>query len=184
MTPARLYIYDTLLQRLPQHLEDMAAELRQLIQKEPTMVGQRHLTRHRHMAAPDQPRIRDRMMGRAKRLGRDTHRADASEAGDTIDVGGVDGLDQEPVLRDHRAIGRHYVAPHTADAFGHHTEVEMATWLIPTYKPRKIVNVQVVEAQNTCQVVLLSRNIALYERQAPDFPCAVGSYPNHNPGLH
>jgi hypothetical protein len=60
----------------------------------------------------------------------------------------------------------------------------MPTWLIPTYKPRKIVNVHVVGAQNTCQVVRLSRNIVLYERQAPDLLSAVGLNPNHHPGLH
>jgi hypothetical protein len=31
--------HDTLLQRLPQHLQDMAAELGEFIQKEHTMVG-------------------------------------------------------------------------------------------------------------------------------------------------
>ena len=64
-TPAKLYVYDTLLQRLPQDLQDMAAELGEFIQEEHAMVGQRHLAGHRHVAATDQPRIRDGVMGRA-----------------------------------------------------------------------------------------------------------------------
>ena len=56
-TPARLSVYDTLLQRLPQDLQDMAAELGEFIEKEHAMVGQRHLGRHEHVAAPDQPRV-------------------------------------------------------------------------------------------------------------------------------
>ena len=47
-TCGRWYAYDTRLQRLPQHLQDMAAYLRAFIQKEHAMVGPRHLTRHRH----------------------------------------------------------------------------------------------------------------------------------------
>jgi hypothetical protein len=38
-TPARLSAYDTLLERLPQDLQDMAAELGQFIQEEHTVVG-------------------------------------------------------------------------------------------------------------------------------------------------
>jgi hypothetical protein len=38
-TPAKLYIYDTLLERLAQDLEDMAAELGQFIQEEHAIVG-------------------------------------------------------------------------------------------------------------------------------------------------
>jgi hypothetical protein len=54
-TPAKLCVYDTLLQRLPQHLQDMAAELGPFIQEEHAMVGQRPLARHRH-GAPINPR--------------------------------------------------------------------------------------------------------------------------------
>src|SRR5262249_15822244 len=44
-TCGRLYVYDTLLQGLAQNLQHMAAELRQFIQKEHAMVGERHLVR-------------------------------------------------------------------------------------------------------------------------------------------
>jgi hypothetical protein len=68
--PARLYLYDTLIERLAQDLEDMAAALGQLIQEEHAIVGQRHVTRHWHVPPADQPRIREGMMGRATRVGR------------------------------------------------------------------------------------------------------------------
>jgi hypothetical protein len=43
----------------------MTAALGQFIQEEHAMVGQRHLARHRHVAAADQPDIRDGVMGGA-----------------------------------------------------------------------------------------------------------------------
>jgi hypothetical protein len=87
-----LYVYDTLLEWLAQDLKDMAAELGQFIQEEHAMVGQRHLTRHRHVAAADQPRLRDGMVGRATRAGRDPRRAVAGEADDVVDLRGLNGL--------------------------------------------------------------------------------------------
>jgi hypothetical protein len=42
--------YDTVLERLAQDLQDMAAELGQFIQEEHAIMGQRHFARH-------QPRI-------------------------------------------------------------------------------------------------------------------------------
>jgi hypothetical protein len=65
-TPAKLYVYETLLERLAQDLQDMAAELGQFIQEEHAIVGQRHFARHRHVAPADQPRIREGVVGRAK----------------------------------------------------------------------------------------------------------------------
>jgi hypothetical protein len=56
-TCGRLYVYDTLLQRLAQHLEHVAVELGQFIQEEHAVMGQRHLPRRRDLAAPDQPRV-------------------------------------------------------------------------------------------------------------------------------
>ena len=57
MTCARLSVYDTILEWLARDLHDMAAELRQFIDKEHAIVGQRHVTRHRHVAPADQPDI-------------------------------------------------------------------------------------------------------------------------------
>src|SRR5262245_60782978 len=91
-TPAKLYVYETLLQGLAQHLQDMAAALRQLIQEQHAVVGQRHLARHRHVAPTDQLHIRDRLMCGAKRTGRDQGRAVAGEAGDAVEARGLDDL--------------------------------------------------------------------------------------------
>jgi hypothetical protein len=52
-TPARLPVYNPLLQQLVQHLQDMAAELGEFIQEEHTMVRQRHLARHGDVPAAD-----------------------------------------------------------------------------------------------------------------------------------
>jgi hypothetical protein len=93
-TPAKLYGYETLLKRLAQDLQDMAAALGPFIQKEHAMVGQRHFSRHRHVASADQPRIRDGMVGRATWAGRDPHRAGAGEARDAVDTRGLKGLGQ------------------------------------------------------------------------------------------
>jgi hypothetical protein len=94
-TPANLYLYETILQRLPQHLQHIAAELGPFIQEEHAMVGQRHVARHRHLAPADQARIREGMMQRAERAGRDQRRAIAREASDAREVGGVDRCSQE-----------------------------------------------------------------------------------------
>ena len=56
-TPAKLYSCEPLLERLAQDLKAMAAALGPFIQEEHAVVGQRHLTRHRHVAATDQPHI-------------------------------------------------------------------------------------------------------------------------------
>jgi hypothetical protein len=50
---------NTLLQRLAQDLQHVAAARRQVIQKEHAVVCQRHFPRQRHVAAADQPDIRD-----------------------------------------------------------------------------------------------------------------------------
>ena len=99
-TPARLSVEDTLLERLAQDLEDMAAELGPFIQEAHAMVGQRLLARHRHVAPANQPRIRDGVVGRATWAGRDYRRAVAGEADDVLHAReGVDG----PQQADHRS---------------------------------------------------------------------------------
>jgi hypothetical protein len=50
MTCRRLYPRNTLLKRLPQDLEAMAAALGPCIQAEHAVVRPRHLARHRHVA--------------------------------------------------------------------------------------------------------------------------------------
>jgi hypothetical protein len=66
MTCGRLYLYDTILKRLAQDLEDVAAALRQFIQEEHAVVCQRHVARPRHLSAADQPHIREGVMGARK----------------------------------------------------------------------------------------------------------------------
>jgi hypothetical protein len=89
-----LYACDTLLERLAQDFKDMAAKLWLFIQQEHAMVGPRHVTRHRHLADADQPCIRDGVVGRATRAGRDPRRAVTSEAGDAVDARGFERFRQ------------------------------------------------------------------------------------------
>jgi hypothetical protein len=93
-TAVRSYVCDTILEGMAQDLQDMAAELGELIQKQHAMVGQRHLARHRHVAPAEQPRIRDGVVGRATWTGRDPRRAVAGEAGDAVDARGLEGFRQ------------------------------------------------------------------------------------------
>jgi hypothetical protein len=58
MTCGRLYVCDTLLKRLPQHFQDVAAALWPFIEQEHPVVRQRHVARPRHQTTPDQPYIR------------------------------------------------------------------------------------------------------------------------------
>jgi hypothetical protein len=74
-TYARLYLEDTIVERLAQHFEHVAAELRPRIQAEHAVGRQRPLARQRHLAAADQPRIRDGMVGGATRARRHHRRA-------------------------------------------------------------------------------------------------------------
>ena len=62
-----MHVCETLLERLAQDLEHLAAKLLPFIQEEHAVVGQRHVARQRHVAPTDQPDIRDGVMG-----GRDT----------------------------------------------------------------------------------------------------------------
>jgi hypothetical protein len=87
-----LYFCDTILERLAQNLEDMAAKLGQFIQEEHAIVGQRHLAEHRDVAAADQPRIRDSLVGRTSRAGCHQRRAVPGKAGDAVNAGDLNGL--------------------------------------------------------------------------------------------
>jgi hypothetical protein len=73
----------------------MAAELGPFIQEEYTVVGQRHVARHRHVAPANQPRIRDGVVGRATRAGRDPRRAVAGEASDAMDTRDLNGFSHQ-----------------------------------------------------------------------------------------
>jgi hypothetical protein len=91
-TTAKLYKYETLLERLPQDLQDMAAALGPFIQEEHAIMGQRPLARHRHVAPADQPCVRDGVVRSATRAGGDQGGAVAGEAGDAVDACGLNSL--------------------------------------------------------------------------------------------
>jgi hypothetical protein len=74
------------------HLQDMAAALGEFIYAAHAMVGQRHLAWHRHMAATDPSRLREGLVGRATRAGRDQRRAVTGEAGDAVNTRGLNRL--------------------------------------------------------------------------------------------
>jgi hypothetical protein len=86
-TPTRWFCGDWILEGLAQHLQGMAAELRQFIQKETPVVRPRRLARQRHLGAPDQRHIRDGMLGGAARAGGDDSGAPTGEAGDAMGAG-------------------------------------------------------------------------------------------------
>jgi hypothetical protein len=86
-----LYVYETLLQRLPPHFQDVAAELWSFIQQEHPMVRQRHVARPRHLAAPDPPHIGERVRRGATRPRGDQGGAGAGAAGDAMDARGLEG---------------------------------------------------------------------------------------------
>ena len=52
-TPEKLYVDETLLEGLPQDLQDMEAKLGQFIQAEHAVVGARHLARPRQVVPPN-----------------------------------------------------------------------------------------------------------------------------------
>jgi hypothetical protein len=62
-TPVTLYLYDTLLERLAQDLEHVAAELGPFIEEAHAVVREAPLTRPWHVAAADQPHVRDSVVG-------------------------------------------------------------------------------------------------------------------------
>jgi hypothetical protein len=51
-TPAKLYVYETLLQLLAQDLQDVAAEFRKFIQEKNAVVRQRHFDRQQCRPMP------------------------------------------------------------------------------------------------------------------------------------
>jgi hypothetical protein len=81
-----LYLYDTILERLAQGLEDLAPAFGSFIQEEPSMGRQRHLPQRRHLATAEQAHIRDRLVQGATWAGRDQGGAGTGEAGDAMDT--------------------------------------------------------------------------------------------------
>jgi hypothetical protein len=104
MTCGRLYVYDTLLERLAQDLQDVAAELRERIQAEHAMMRQRHVARHRHLAPADRPDIQEAKIRGPKGAGHDDGGAVAGEPGDAGNARGLDGLGEGQFRRDRHEV--------------------------------------------------------------------------------
>jgi hypothetical protein len=92
-TPARLYSYDTLLERLAQDFQDVACALGPFIQEAHAVMRPRYAARQRHLAA-DQADIRDGVVGGSTGARGDQGGAGAGAAGDVMDAGGVEGFGQ------------------------------------------------------------------------------------------
>jgi hypothetical protein len=89
MTCGRLSVYDTLLQRLTQHLPDMASAHRPCIPQAPPVVRPRHLSRLGEVLTADQPHSGDGVRGGATRAQGDHGSAGTGEAGDARDTRGL-----------------------------------------------------------------------------------------------
>ena len=79
-----------LLERLTQHLQDMAAELQHLVEKEDAVVREAHFAGPRLRAAAHERRVRDGVMRRAERPRRLQSSAGAQESGDRMDRGDLE----------------------------------------------------------------------------------------------
>jgi len=71
MAPGKLYVCDAVFERLAPGREDLAAALGEVIQAAHAVVRPQNLTRHRHVTPTDQARIREGLVGGAKRASRD-----------------------------------------------------------------------------------------------------------------
>jgi hypothetical protein len=99
-TCGRLSVENTLLERLPQHLQHVAFELGHLIEGEEAVVRQRHLTGHGDVAAADQADVGDGVMRGAKGARGDEGRVAAGQPGHTVDPRRLDGLSQGHLRQD------------------------------------------------------------------------------------
>jgi hypothetical protein len=86
----------------------MAFELRQFIQEAHAVVRPRHVPGQRHLAAAEQPDIRDSVMGGAKGARGDQGGAVAGEDGDAVDAGGFNGFGQGHRRQDGGEPARQY----------------------------------------------------------------------------
>ena len=95
------------LERLAQDLEDVLAELRQLVEEEHAVVGERDLAGAGDAAAADQAGVADRVMRGAERA-RGDQRAAAHEAEDAVHARRLDRLFERQRRQDGgQALGQH-----------------------------------------------------------------------------
>ena len=82
-----------ILQRLAEHLEDVAREFGELVEEEHAVVGQAGFAGARHAgAAADQAGVGDGVVGRAEGALMEESGAGSQGSGDAVDFGGFDGL--------------------------------------------------------------------------------------------
>ena len=101
-----------LLQRLAQHLQTAAMELRQLVEEENAVMGQRDLARRRRTAAADHAGVADRVMRRAERPAFHQRLVRRQPAHRAVDARRLQALgrrqrrqDRRQPLRQHRLAG-------------------------------------------------------------------------------
>ncbi len=95
-------------QGLAQDLEDVAGKLRQLVEKEQAVVGQRDLAGPGDDAAADQPGVGDGVVGRAEGALGDEARSGVEHAGDGVNLGGLQSLFEGERGEDGgQALGQH-----------------------------------------------------------------------------
>jgi hypothetical protein len=87
-------VHDTLLERLAQGLEDLAAEFVELIQEKPAVVRPRHLIRSGEGPTVEPFHIRDGVMRGQGQEGSDHRRAGAAQSGDTVHARGPERFGQ------------------------------------------------------------------------------------------
>ena len=96
------------LERLTQHLQDVAAELEHLVEEQHAVMREADLAGTRLRSAADQRGVRDRVMRRAKRALGDQPRARRQQADDRVDRRDVERLVERQRRQDARHASRHH----------------------------------------------------------------------------
>jgi hypothetical protein len=91
---AQWLLEDTILERLPPHLQHVAFELGPLVEAQEAVVRQRHLTGHGHLTTADHADVGNGMVRRAKGTRGDDGGVAAGPAGDTVGASGVQDFGQ------------------------------------------------------------------------------------------
>ena len=98
-------------QRLAHDLEHVARKLRQLVEKQQAVVGQRNLAGTRHDAAADQARVGDGVVRRAEGPLRHQAGRGVQHAGDGVNLGGFQSLLEGQRRQDRgQPLGQHGLA--------------------------------------------------------------------------
>ena len=100
-----------ILERLPQHLQDILLELGQFIEEQHPVVSQRHLARPGMSAAADQAGIGDGVVRRAEHPPGDQRLTGGEQTEDRVDLGDFEGFLEGLRRQDRRnAAGQHGLA--------------------------------------------------------------------------